>query len=139
MERPVEKIETEDRTSEGLSILIIDKMDESDLLKPELELLGHRLQVAFSYNGALEKVRNNIFDLIIMDMDLPEGDWFSTIVWIREIYENIHIITMTGNNSREIEELAREQRVIYYIIKPIDIKEMRSVIHHISKKKTGVI
>ncbi len=128
---------TEYAVPEGLSILIIDKQDDAGTLAQEVIFLGHSAQVVSNYKDALDKLKKNSFDLIIMDMGLPEGDWFSTVIWAREVAGEIHIITMTDNNSREIEELAREQKVIYYIVKPLDIKEMGSVIEHISKKKKG--
>ena len=134
MGNPVERRGTENSIPERLSILIVDRQDEAGILEQEIGLLGHLSQVVFSYKDSFEKLKKNHFDLIIMDMDLQEGDWLSTVVWIREVLGNIHIITMTKNNRREIEELAREQKVIYYIVKPFDLKEMRSVIDHISKK-----
>lgn len=137
MGNPVEIIETKNSTSGELSILIVGKSDETDALEQEVKFLGHISRVVSCYNDALKKINENSFDLIIMDMDLPKGDWCSTINGIREAAGDIHIITMTDNNSREIEQKAREQKVIYYIVKPFDIKEMRSIIDHVSKKKIG--
>lgn len=135
----VERREIETSVSGELSLLIVCNRDEAGTLDQETEYPGHLSQVVFSYNDALEKTKKFSFDLIILDMDLPEGDWFSTIAKFRELLGNIHIITMIENNSREIEQQAREQKVIYHIVKPVNSNEISSVIHHISKKRSGRI
>lgn len=121
-----------------LSILIIESMEEAGPLEQEAAFMGHISTAVFSYRNAIKKIKENSFDLIIMNMDLQDGDWLSTLKTVRKMLGNVHIITMTGSNSREIEELAREHKVIYYIVKPLDIKEMSSVINHISMKKLKI-
>lgn len=137
MGSPLENIEAKKGASGELAILIVAKRDEAGILELEAEFMGHVSRIVFDYFEAISTARENSFDLIIMDMDFPKGDWLNTIKEIRDAAGDVHIITMTDNNSREIEQQAREQKVIYYIVKPLDMKEMRSVIYHVSKKKIG--
>jgi response regulator of citrate/malate metabolism len=43
---------------------------------------------------------------------------------------------MTGYNSRELELEVRKQGVLYYMIKPFEIGDLRSLLDHISKKRS---
>lgn len=120
----------------GLSILIVDNKHVSSVLRKDIIGLGHIVTVADKYAKAVQMVKKNCFDLIIMDAELPDGDCASQICKIREIAGDVNIVTMISSNNRDIECILRKQRVIYYIIKPFDLIEITEIIEHISRKKT---
>ena len=118
-----------------LYILIIGNEEECSLLKKNITRPGHNVLMAESYSEAIKKVAETCFDLIVMDIDLPDWDGEEIISRIKEMVGEINIVTMTNNNNREREQRVRDQRILYYAVKPLEYNEIRSIIDHLSSKK----
>jgi DNA-binding response OmpR family regulator len=74
------------------------------------------------------------FDLILLDLFLPDMKGYDLIPKIKTTWPESKIIAITDSNSRELESRVRKEGVIYYMIKPIDIKYLESIIKHIAGK-----
>ena len=84
---------------------------------------------------AAERVRDKRFDLVFLDIFLPDGKGYELIPQFKELWPGIGIVTMTGYNTRELELKARSFMPNYYMIKPFRVDEIEEVLNHISKKK----
>jgi len=138
MEHMNDSIEYQAQGQEGherLTVLLVDKREMSTVLEKDISRLGHKVVVAECYSEALQKVTEARCDLIVLDMNLPDGDGIEIISKIRELAGDVNVVTMTDTNSRDIEQRAREQRIIYHIVKPLEFNEVRSIIDHLSRKK----
>ena len=63
-------------SSDKLSVLLVeDEENLHDALKLNLELEGYDITSAYDGNQALQKVEQEYFDLIIMDVMLPAAGW----------------------------------------------------------------
>ncbi len=94
------------------TILIVDDKPEIvDLLQFDLESLGYTVDNADGYFAALDKFKNNIYDLVILDIAMPnpnvDGDDFLTGI---QLYDKItklkvrpKVIVYTAN-SRNYDE-----------------------------------
>ncbi len=120
---------------EILHVLIVDDEDLAHALGKTIEQLGHKAEVAGCYKEALKKIAEVNFDLILLDMNLSNGDGIDFISEIRQSVEDLNIVAMTSDPNRELEQKLREQRVIYYMIKPFELDELRSIINHLSRRK----
>ncbi len=47
----------------------------------------------------------------------------------------VNIVAMTSVSNREMEQRVRVQGVIYYMIKPFEFDELRSIINHLARRK----
>jgi DNA-binding response OmpR family regulator len=74
------------------------------------------------------------FDLILLDLFLPDLKGYQLIPEIKKAWPDAKIIAITDSNSRELESRVRKEGVIYYLIKPLDIKYLESIINHIANK-----
>lgn len=94
-----------------------------------LEREGHHITTAFDGKKAFELSRRQTFDLILMDVQMPEMDGFQTTTAIREWErsENRHvpIVAMTANAMKGDRELCLESGMDGYVSKPINIVELR--------------
>ena len=119
-----------------MDVLVVedDGAGVSDLTQ-RIREWGHRVENADSCKDALEKVRQKRFDLILLDIFLPDGKGHHLIPQIKELWPEIGIVTMTGYNSRELEMSVREQGILYYMIKPFETKWLQSLLDHISQKR----
>ncbi len=123
------------KESQLLDVLIVDHKSDADHLQLYIKKLMHKAVILESYKEALSEIKNRNFDLIMIEMNLSIGNGIDLIKQIRESKGILNVLAMTHDTCRELERKAREQRVIYYMIKPFEAIELQSIINHILKKK----
>ncbi|MCD4675457.1 MAG: response regulator [Desulfobacula sp.] len=117
-----------------MKILIIEDTDQvSKLLKLKVEKWGHKALVAETGKEALDIIKNEMFDLILLDIFLPDTIAYDLIPELKKGWSGMEIITMTGHSSRDVEEKVRRQGILYYMVKPIDLAELEIIIRHMNK------
>lgn len=92
-----------------------------------LEPLQVKCEVAQSGKEALEKLRDNQYDLILMDHMMPEMDGIETSIEIRRTIPDADftpIIALTANVLEGSKEMFLKAGMVDMIAKPIDIKEL---------------
>lgn len=93
-----------------------------------LEKRGHAVTVAGTGRAALESLEKQPFDLVLMDMQMPEMDGLEATVAIRELEkasgEHIPIIAMTANAMKGDRERCLAAGMDAYLSKPIQVKEL---------------
>jgi DNA-binding response OmpR family regulator len=97
----------------------------------------HKSEWSVTGTDALERVRQRTFDLILMDISLPDIHAYELIPQIKEFQPQAGVVTMTDNNSRELELQVRKQGIIFYMVKPFSIPILKNILDHISKKNQG--
>ncbi len=125
-------------TELGLRILAVedDEMNRN-VLRSMLEKMGNHAEVVDSGKAAIEMLQENSFDLILMDIMLPELDGMQTTARIREIEtgaERIPIIAVTALALKEDRERFISAGMDDYISKPYDIEEMYRTISKYSMR-----
>lgn len=113
----------------GKKILVID--DEglvTTSLKQLLKKSGYDAEIANNAQTAMDKVKENDFDLIISDIRMPEMSGVEVIKKIREYLGQagkspVPEILITGYADKENLEEAQRLKVADYIYKPFNIKE----------------
>ncbi len=119
-----------------MDILIVDDdIAVASALSGTVERLNHNVETASTGKDALKKLKQKKFHLMLLDIFLPDCMGYEFIPKFKEIWAGLGIVTMTGYNSRELERRVRQQGLIYYMLKPINTKELKEVINHLSKKK----
>ena len=119
---------------EEFKVHIFDE-EIGDILWKRVEQLGHKVVVSQCQKEALQKITETNFDLILLDANRSNGNGINLIQEIRKLAGDVHIIAMAGDPSRELEQKLREQRIIYYMIKPFEFVELKSIINHLSERK----
>ena len=118
-------------------ILVVD--DEAELVKAikiRLELAGFEVFAAYDGHEALEKVRQNQPDLIILDLMLPKIDGFKVCRMLKfdEKYKNIPIVMLTARAQESDEKMGEEVGADGYIMKPFDHKIVLAKIKELLKE-----
>ncbi|MFV0681617.1 sigma-54-dependent transcriptional regulator [Ottowia sp.] len=111
-------------------ILVID--DEPDLRTLyELALLreGHQVQSAGSVAEARAQLADQVFDLVITDMRLPDGLGLDLLREAAQSRRNERWIMVTAYGSAETAVEALKSGAFDYLTKPVDLKQLRSVVH----------
>jgi len=102
-------------------ILIVE--DEESLLKLESILLsskGYSVTGVMDGKAALEEIKKNIPDLVLLDVMLPEMDGFEVCRRIKEESETagIPVVMLTAKKSNQDIERGRQVGADAYITKP---------------------
>ena len=111
----------------GLAILLVDDNPQN------LQVLGKLLQeeeyeIEFAVNGeaALDWLRNKQFDLILLDLNMPEMNGFEVCKIIRSDNEmcNVPVIFLSAESERESILKGFEVGAQDYVTKPFDSREL---------------
>lgn len=97
---------------------------ESTLQKMDFEVIG----IAVDYNEAIELVKKNLPDIILMDIQLENSkDGIYTAQKIQKI-KNIPIIYLTAFFDEETVNRAIQTNPVSYLLKPFNMDELKSTI-----------
>jgi len=107
-------------------ILVVD--DEPRMIRfirMNLELEGYRVSEALDGLSALEKVRDELPDLVVLDVMMPKLDGFETLERIREI-STVPVIMLTVKAEEEDKIRGLELGADDYVVKPFSPRELSS-------------
>ena len=120
--------------SEKKLILVVD--DEPRMIKfirMNLELEGYRVSGATDGFEALEKVREELPDLVLLDVMMPGMDGFETLERIRE-FSNVPVIMLTVRADEEDKVRGLELGADDYVTKPFSPRELSSRIKAVLRR-----
>jgi DNA-binding NtrC family response regulator len=106
-------------------ILIVD--DEERFVKTLTKRLTERgLDVfgVYSGKGAIEEVRNNPYDVVILDVRMPGLDGIETLRELKKIDPGIEVLMLTGHASVDSAVEGMRLGAHEYLMKPCDIEEL---------------
>ena len=118
-----------------LKLLMVD--DERDFvltLAERLELRGFTPSVVFDGASALERMRGEHFDLVLLDVMLPGISGLVVLRSILEMQPGLPVVLLTGNTSSKdgIEGMRQGARAC--INKPVVLQELLSLFAEIAKE-----
>jgi DNA-binding response OmpR family regulator len=109
------------------SVLIVeDETDIAKLIQWHLEELSCTVRVAFSGGGGLCEAEAGCYDLIILDLMLPEIDGLEIARRLRRKSIRTPILMLTAKSSEIDQMLAFESGVEDYLTKPFGIVELHA-------------
>jgi len=106
-------------------ILIIDD-DEMicDALGSVLKEMDHVVDHALSLTAGLGKITASVYDVVFLDVRLPDGDGLSILGEIKATEGSPEVIIITGEGDPDGAELAIKSGAWDYIEKPLSVKQM---------------
>lgn len=114
------------------SILIIeDDITFSLMLKTWLGKKGFEVMASSSVSDAKNRIENAMFDLILSDLRLPDGDGIDLLKWVKEEKPAIPLIMMTSYAEIQTAVQAMKFGASDYIAKPLNPEELLGKIRDI--------
>ncbi len=105
-------------------LLVEDEENLHEALKLNLELEGYEVTSAFDGTEALKKINSEYFDLIIMDIMLPEIDGISITESVRVNHNEVPILMLSARNSSADRVLGLKKGADDYLAKPFNLEEL---------------
>jgi DNA-binding NtrC family response regulator len=116
-------------------ILVVD--DERISLKNichVLEKEGHKTVQANSGSEAIKELGNLPFDLVITDLKMDDIDGFQVMETTKQLQPETEVIIVTGYATVNSAVEAMAKGAFYYIPKPINLKQLKEIIHSALEK-----
>jgi CheY-like chemotaxis protein len=116
-------------------ILLAD--DNADLLEIQREVLcdaGHHVTTATTGSEAVKKTRHRVFDLVITDIVMPDGDGIETIVHLRKRHPSTKIIAMSGGGRLGAENylpVAEKLGAAKAVAKPVTARQLLAMVDQV--------
>jgi DNA-binding response OmpR family regulator len=110
----------------SITVLVVD--DEPrlvDVVRMNLEVEGYRVLEAFDGYEALEKLKQDLPDLVVLDVMMPELDGFATLRRIREV-SNVPVIMLTVKQEESDRIRGLEIGADDYLTKPFSPRELQT-------------
>ena len=121
-----------------MKILVVD--DERTLVKGmkfNLENEGYQVECAYDGAAAVELARNERYDLLILDVMMPEMDGLEACMRIRE-FSNVPIIMLTAKSEDADKLMGFECGADDYLTKPFNILELKARVRALLRRAAGV-
>ncbi|MDY6875178.1 MAG: response regulator [Chloroflexota bacterium] len=120
-------------TGAGLCILLVEDNVAAQLVgKKTLEKTGYVVQVASNGREALQMLEAGQFDLVLMDLEMPQMDGLEATRAIREREtesgQHIPILVMTAYATKEDQEKCLEAGADGYLAKPVRPEKLRGAL-----------
>lgn len=108
-----------------MHILVVDDEQEFlSLIQKRLSRRNMQVSTADNGNGALELVRQQNFDVVLMDVRMPGLDGLATLRQLKEIRPQLPVILLTGHASLGVAVNGMELGAFDYMLKPVAINEL---------------
>lgn len=106
-------------------LFVEDNPITATLIKTMLEKLGHFADIAKTGQEAIQKAQQKPYDLILMDIGLPDIDGVETAktIW-RTVNKDIPIVALTSHSTEENMEDFINQGMLTVLTKPVTFKEL---------------
>jgi PAS domain S-box-containing protein len=122
-------------------LLAEDTPANQKVVRAMLEKRGHQTIIADNGREAIEYVRQDEFDVILMDVQMPIMDGLQATAVIREMSDpakaDVPIIAMTAHARREDRHRCQQAGMDAYISKPLDVNRLISLVESTSRQKTN--
>ncbi|MCF6129624.1 PAS domain S-box protein [Flavobacterium sp. AS60] len=122
-------------------ILVVEDMELNQLLmKTLLDDFGFECEIAVNGKIAIEKLEKNTYDIILMDLQMPEMNGFDATEHIRKTMKlTIPIIALTADVTTVDVTKCKAVGMNDYISKPIDERLLYSKLISFIKKPVAII
>src|SRR5262245_11232700 len=108
-------------------LVVEDDADIRQLVQDRLQAQGYRVQAAADGVRALEAVRVERFEGMILDIGLPSMDGMEVLRHIRRSDQRLPIVMVTASGAKESAVRAISMGAQAYLLKPFDVNELERV------------
>ncbi|RJQ86173.1 MAG: sigma-54-dependent Fis family transcriptional regulator [Desulfobacteraceae bacterium] len=118
-------------------LIIDDDPDVNRLLSQVVSRMGGRSQCAETARQGMAAMQSEVFDLVLLDVRLPDGDGLQMLPQIREARNAPEVIIITGNGDPDAAEMAIHRGAWDYLIKPSSAQNLMVTIQRALTYRRG--
>lgn len=127
-----------EKTNNIRIIVVDDETEFATTLVTRLTLRKYDAKVATSGQEAINILANNVFDVAIIDLRMPDIDGLELLAHIKDETPEVEVIMLTGHGSFSSGREGMEGGAFDYIMKPVDLNVLLEKIESAYSKKIGM-
>ncbi len=121
-----------------LEVLVVDDdQDFAESLAMVIEGRGHKVELAHDGRQAIEKFRNQDFDIAFMDVKLPGMNGVESFLEVRKFKPHAKVVMMTGYSVEQLLDQAVENGAWGVLHKPLDVERTLGMLEKV--KPAGIL
>lgn len=120
-------------------LLVEDEENLQETLRLNFEMEGYSVTSAYTGPEALKAIQNEHFDLILLDVMLPEMDGISVCENIRLTNSEIPILMLSAKNQSSDRILGLKKGADDYLTKPFSLEELLIRVNKLINKSRKII
>jgi len=118
-------------------LIVEDAEDVCDAIAESLSRLGHVCDKARTLADARQFLGVQPFDLMILDINLPDGSGYDLLKEIRARGETLAVIMLTARLGVDDRVDALDAGADDYLVKPFDIRELEARLRAVARRRHG--
>jgi DNA-binding NtrC family response regulator len=115
-------------------LLVDDEREFVQTLSERLMMRDMGLAVAYDGESALNLIKEDDPEVIIVDLKMPGVDGFDVLRKVKETRPEIEVIILTGHGHEEDRKLCMDLGAFAYLQKPLDINVLSEMIQKANEK-----
>lgn len=117
-------------TKEHIILVVDDNKDFADVFCDILRTNNYEAESCYGGAQAVEKIKRGNFDIVFLDIRMPEMDGIETLKEVKKLKPDTMVIMMTGYSVDELVHKALEEKASDIIYKPFEISKVLSLIQN---------
>jgi DNA-binding NtrC family response regulator len=117
-------------------LIVDDEPNVCNFLSEFLDYKGFEPTITLSGKDALNQLKSEDFDLVLLDIIMPEMNGFEVLERINQMDNKVPVIILTGVRDQNVANDSIEMGAVDFISKPIDLDRLeQSIIVNIKNLK----
>jgi CheY-like chemotaxis protein len=113
-------------------MVVSSELTGDGIFEKVVKKCGHSLESVTTGADALRISSKKPIDLILIDSSFTDMKGYTLIAEIKKILPQTKIIVAVEPNFNELESADKDEKIDYYLIKPLDERYLENIINHIS-------
>lgn len=97
---------------------------------------GYSVETARTPVNAIRRTRVSAFEAVVFVLDDEDEAWLETITAFNDLFPSLPVIVLAGHGSLETERRARQRKIFYYLLRPVDGAEISAVLRDATTGRT---
>ncbi|MGI5832921.1 MAG: sigma-54-dependent transcriptional regulator [Thermoguttaceae bacterium] len=124
-------------SDQGLKVLFADDEESlRNLIRLEIPLMGHTVTVCPDGAAAIELLKKERFDVLLLDLDMPKAGGLEVLRAAHTLNPDADAVILTGKGSLDSAVTAFRGGIFDYLTKPCTLAEIEKVLGRIAEKRT---
>ncbi|MFH1530127.1 MAG: response regulator [Pseudomonadota bacterium] len=120
---------------ESIRVLIVDDEGQFvDAVVERLQLRGFDADGVTNGHDALEKMSQNLYDVVLLDVKMPGLGGLDVIRTLKEQWPSLQVVMLSGHGSTTDAEEGMQLGAFKYLMKPVNIDALVSVLRSASER-----
>jgi PAS domain S-box-containing protein len=130
---PADRIALDDALTWPIRVLLVDDNDDTlNYLSKFLSSRGYHVHTAADLASALQVASQAELDVIVSDIELPDGSGLELLWNLRRANSAIPAVALSGFGSSADVELSRSAGFAIHLTKPVDFRQLEDAIRHVA-------